>query len=395
MKIVDVTFFYDKKIKSAEELLGREHTTTGWAEALQKRGVEVIVVKRFHQNYSIEKNIVPYLFLSDKLGERLKNWQIPFRLFKKINELDADVVHLHHLSLSVHTLVLRLILKRKTAIIIQHHGGKSQGRLKRAIHNMLNRVADGFFFTTEEQGKFWLNKKSNSGKILPVMEGSTFFNYDDRDRSRSKDYQSRSIAREHTGMNGSRVFIWVGHLDANKDPVTVLQGFKTIFYDYPYASLYMIYDNDNLLNEVRNIVSNSETLKTRVHLLGHIAHEQIDKYYNSADYFVLGSHYEGSGYALSEALRCGCVPVITNIPSFCMMTDNGRLGCLWNVGDSESFVNAVRNAMNKPLMQEAAACIDFFNRHLSFDAIAETVICHYQTVIEKRQKKLMPGFSNA
>ena len=196
-------------------------------------------------------------------------------------------------------------------------------------------------------------------------------------------------------MKGSPVFLWVGHLDSNKDPTTVLEGFKTVFCDLPDALLYLIYDGNYQFDEVRNIVDNSEILKARVQLLGNIPHEQIEKYYNSADYFVLGSHYEGSGYALSEALRCGCVPVITDIPIFRMMTDNGRLGSLWKVGNSESFVNAVRTAVNKPLIPEAEGCIDYFNKELSFDAIAETAISYYQAVINKRQKKLMPGLSNA
>jgi len=46
----------------------------------------------------------------------------------------------------------------------------------------------------------------------------------------------------------------------------------------------------------------SAILNNKVHLLGKIAHSEIEQYYNSADYFVLGSHYEGSGYATSA--RC-------------------------------------------------------------------------------------------
>jgi glycosyltransferase involved in cell wall biosynthesis len=127
-------------------------------------------------------------------------------------------------------------------------------------------------------------------------------------------------------------------------------------------------------------------LNNHVQLLGEIKHEEIKMKYESADYFVLGSHYEGSGYALSEALRCGCVPIVTNIPSFRMMTDNGRLGSLWQPGNKESFIEATIRAMNKPLEPEANACIQFYNQTLSFDAIAGKAISLYQKLINARQK---------
>jgi len=139
--------------------------------------------------------------------------------------------------------------------------------------------------------------------------------------------------------------------------------------------------------EVRNKVGKSDVLKLKVKLLGEIAHHEIRNYYNSADYFVSGSHYEGSGYALSEALRCGCIPIVTDIPSFRMMTQNGKLGALWEPGNKHSFSHAAGRAIGKPLKEEAERCIDFFTKHLSFDAIAEQAIRHYQETIELRKMR--------
>jgi glycosyltransferase involved in cell wall biosynthesis len=195
------------------------------------------------------------------------------------------------------------------------------------------------------------------------------------------------MARQQTGMQGTPVFLWVGRLDANKDPLTILAGFEVLFTKYPQASLYMIYNDDQLLQAVTQKINATEILKQRVHLLGSVAHQTIEHYYNSTDYFVLGSHYEGSGYALSEALRCGCVPVITNIPSFTMMTDQERLGALWQPGNTASLVAAAEAAMAKPLEQEANACIDFFRDALSFEAIARVAKIHYQQVISRRSGK--------
>jgi len=219
------------------------------------------------------------------------------------------------------------------------------------------------------------------------MEGATFFNYTDRDAAKSFTYADRNEARNKTDMSGSPVFLWVGRLDDNKDPLTVLNGFEVLFEKYKEAGLYMIYNDDKLSNKVKGKIEGSEILKNKVHLPGKIPHHEIENYYNSADYFVLGSHYEGSGYALSEALRCGCVPVITNIPSFRMMTKGGQLGALWEPGNKDSFAEAATKAINKSLKDEANACSDFFKENLSFDSIAKVAIGHYQKVMDRRHQK--------
>jgi glycosyltransferase involved in cell wall biosynthesis len=387
MRIVDVSYVYDEALATEEELLEQHYTTVGWAEALAKKGAEVIVLKRFFKTSSFKKNNVQYFFVKDSYNKSIRSWQLPFRLFRKIASLQPDIVHLHHLSLSMQTFTLRSFLNKKTAIVVQHHGGGTPKGKKKAIHDQFNSIADSFFFTTIEQGKEWFPNKKVHNKILPVMEGCTFFNYNSRLEEKDFFYHNRNETRKITTINGDPVFLWVGRLDENKDPLTILDGFEEIFQKFPAARLYMIYSDDKLIVDVRNKIDNSDILKPRVRLLGKIAHHEIQNYYNSADFFVLGSHYEGSGYALSEALRCGCVPIVTDIPSFRMMTENGQLGALWEPGNKNSFIQAAISASDKSLREEAERCIDFFNKDLSFDAIAEKAIKHYQETIEFRRKK--------
>src|SRR4029078_9493087 len=152
------------------------------------------------------------------------------------------------------------------------------------------------------------------------MEGSSFFNFGTRDRDRSYPYSNRIEARKSTNMKGQPVFLWVGRLHSHTDPLTVLNGMEIFFQKHPLASLYMGHGGDRLLYEVKKKIENSEVLNKQVHLLGKIDRQTIEMYYNSSDFFVSGSHYEASVYALSEALRCGCIPIVTNIPTFQMMT---------------------------------------------------------------------------
>ncbi len=372
MKIVFANYFYDDKLTSEMDLLRQYYTVVGWAEALQKAGCEVVVISRFNKNIKLRLNNIEYIFLNDGAGPVLKSWQIPWQFLKAVAASKPDVVHLHHLSLSLQTVALRSLLPKKTAIIIQHHGGKMVRNWKMNVHNFLHRVADGYFFTTREQGEWWFTNSQQRKKIMPVMEGGTFFDFDSRDAIPTN---------QKKDLTGSPVLLWVGRLDENKDPLTVLSGFEILLQQYPQARLHMIYNEGKLLQQVKDKINVSQTLKNSVQLLGAIPHHEIRAYYNSAGYFVLGSHYEGSGYALSEALRCGCVPIITDIPSFRMMTDNGRLGALWQPDNANSFVTAAKTAMAKPLQSERQQCIDYFNEALSFDAIARTALQYYPQLL--------------
>ena len=38
----------------------------------------------------------------------------------------------------------------------------------------------------------------------------------------------RAMARAISGVHGDPALLWVGHLDANKDPLTVLEGFEQV-----------------------------------------------------------------------------------------------------------------------------------------------------------------------
>ena len=119
-------------------------------------------------------------------------------------------------------------------------------------------------------------------------------------------------------------------------------------------------------------------------MVGNIPHEKMQQYYQSADIFVSASHSEGSGYSLSEALRCGCLPIVTDIPSFRMMTDDGNLGGLWTAGLPGSLVNTFMQHLETPYEERGLACINFFKENLSIQAIGKIAAGHYRDLLHKQ-----------
>jgi hypothetical protein len=78
-------------------------------------------------------------------------------------------------------------------------------------------------------------------------------------------------------------------------------------------------------------------------------------------------------------MSCGCIPIVTDIASFELHTDNGRIGCLFTPGSTDELLNAIitGDSMNIPF--ESAKVLAYYQAHLSFAAIGKKM---YQVIEE-------------
>jgi glycosyltransferase involved in cell wall biosynthesis len=379
--VVLANYFYEPDLENPGDLLDRYSTIRPIAHALHDEGVEVTVVQRFHRNLHFEDRGVRFHFRTDGCSANLRKWQIPVPFHGLVREVCrrsapvSSAIHVHGLFYPLQTRLLRRVVPPGCAIVAQHHAERPWKALRRPLQKWGLRAVDGFFFAASELADHWIesNLISQAQQVFEVMEGSTHFQRKDRAETRAR-----------TGLEGTPVVLWVGNLTENKDPLTVLEGFERILLQIPTAKLYMVYRQDDLLKQVRDRVASSPILQPAVTLLGSVAHPELEDIYNSADYFVLGSHYEGSGFALAEAMACAVVPVVTAIPSFLAMTDDGRAGACWIAGDSVSFAHAFLRVLGQSIENLSRKVSNCFERRLSFPAIARTSLQAYDELIRRR-----------
>ena len=184
-----------------------------------------------------------------------------------------------------------------------------------------------------------------------------------------------------TGLKGDPAVLWVGHLNANKDPLTVLDGIGAAARELPGLRLFCCFGAAPLLRDVHDRIAADPNLRDRVHLLGPVPHERIEQLMRAADLFVLGSHHEGSGYSLIEALACGLPPVVTNIPSFRSLTGAGAVGQLWPCDDPIALCEAVRSIAAQVNSKMRAAVRAHFDLELSSDALGRKLAAMYEDVL--------------
>ncbi len=384
MRVVQINYAFDPGVREPVRLLERYITLTGWSEALLGAGVDVQVVQRFHRDDRVRLNGVDYLFCSDG-SLQSRAWFSGRRIARAVAALQPDLVHVNGFEFGLPTWTLTRRLPTSTACVVQHHGGgvpsrnrSAARRVTRAIHRELLAPVDGFFFSTVEQADPW----RQIGVIRPdhavhaVMEASTTLVPIDRSEAR------RGAAPADPAI------LWVGRLDDNKDPLTVLAAFEQVLVELPEARLTMAFSADLLAPLVQERVRNSRALSRSVSLLGGLKHAIMPRLYSGADLFVLGSHHEGSGYALLEASACGCLPVVTNIPSFRAITNDGTLGVSWTPGDVDGCRRAIVSAARSDRASARAAVLEHFERELSWTAVGRAARRAYQDVIERKRLRL-------
>jgi glycosyltransferase involved in cell wall biosynthesis len=166
----------------------------------------------------------------------------------------------------------------------------------------------------------------------------------------------------------------------------VLDGFERFLQTWPAAVLLMVYSDDTLLAEVRHRVSRSSLLASHVRLLGSVPHAEMAGLYSAADLFVIGSHYEGSGYALLEACACGVFPVVTNIAPFRKITGDGRIGVHWTPGHPASCAAALTSAVRRDLVFARDDVRAHFSREASWSAVGARARAVYEEVCRSRSR---------
>ncbi|MBS1935650.1 MAG: glycosyltransferase family 4 protein [Bacteroidetes bacterium] len=278
-----------------------------------------------------------------------------------IRKLRPDVVFIQGLHNPFQLLQLHLFSNAR--VIVQHHAEKPFSGIKKKLQRLAGKYVDAYLFSSHEMGMDWVKKGNivSAEKIHEVMELSSVFSLSDK-----------HCARLKTEVTGTPVFLWVGRLNENKDPLTVVKTFVKFADEKPSAKLYMIYQTEELLHEVKNIIRETN-MQASVILIGKVEHKELLHWYNSADFIVSGSYYEGSGTAICEGMSCGCIPVVTNIFSFRTMTGNGSCGFLFSPGNENELLSVMRKAYQTDMIIMRKKVLDFFHENLSFDAIATRI----------------------
>lgn len=354
MRFVDAAYHYNRTDKP-ELLLEAHRANLGYFDFLPA-GWECTLIKFADGRGHLRKERFDYYYFQ---GAASRVW-VPIAANRFIGSLRPQVVLLHGLIFPQQVLMLRPSLPRNTRIIVQHHAELPGDGVMRRLQRVANKYVDAYLFAAEALAAPWIEHGIiEKEKVFQVMEGSADLPQLDK-----------HAARHHLKLPGGPLFLWVGSLSVRKDPLTVLRAFAKYLVQQPLAKLYMIFQQNDLLQAVQEMIMSDPLLRASVMLKGKMEKKDLAYWYNAADFFISASHSEGSGYALIEAMSCGCVPVVTDIPSFRQITDAGRVALLFQPGNADSLLEALCRLDGLQVKQLSARVKEQFEKELSFKAIA-------------------------
>jgi glycosyltransferase involved in cell wall biosynthesis len=356
IKLIDLTYYANPKYNHPIELIEDQKESLGFVSFIKHR-LNIQMVKHLKYETSVLVDGITFTFF--KMPKRF--WWIPFKTHAYIKQELPDVVLVQGLKFPLQILFLKFSLGRRSKIIVQHHGERPFKGIKSLIQKIADRYIDAYIFTSIGNAKPWLDKRiiSSPNKLFEVLEASTFFKKGNKQE-----------ARKQLSMCGELNFLWVGRLDRNKDPLTVIAAFEKYLQFNTAATLFMVYQNEDLIDEIKNVIKKNETLQKGIKLIGKIPHQELCNWYTAADYYISASHKEGSGYALLEAMSCGCVPIVTDIPSFRTMTPR-EYAFLYEPGNAHQLFTSLMSLDKINYDEYSEGIQSFFTKDLSFKVIAE------------------------
>jgi len=133
--------------------------------------------------------------------------------------------------------------------------------------------------------------------------------------------------------------LYVGRLHERKGLPYLIKAIKTVRKEIPNLKLYIIGDG-NLRSPLQENIK-GENLSDNIIFLGKVSEEELIKWYNKVEVFVLPSLFEGFGIVCVEAMACG-IPVIgTRVPGIVDIIKNRKNGILIPSKNSKKLANAI------------------------------------------------------
>jgi glycosyltransferase involved in cell wall biosynthesis len=355
MRIVYVSYFPMREFSSVTEWFARINFFTPILSALTEHA-EVHSINVTNYQGSVEHGGVTYHFLKPLLLNS------HLAINRTILELVPDVIIVHGLVTPYQTITLLKSIERGVKIFIQHHGETPfRNPLKVWLQKLVDASVTGYFFTSKRIAEAWHERKMvrNLSKVHEVMEVTSAFNALPVMNTRRK-----------LDIQANKIYLWVGRLDANKNPLLVVAAFIEFLKKHGDVALVMIFQVDDLLSQVRKAIEREGT-NDKIKLLGKVKHAELVDWYSAADFIVSTSYREGSGVAVTEALSCGAYPILTEIPAFKKITNGGDIGLLFQPGNTEALRMALEHSYN--ISTDRQAIRSFYDSNLSPTVIAKNI----------------------
>ncbi len=156
-------------------------------------------------------------------------------------------------------------------------------------------------------------------------------------------------ARTTTCNRGDSIkILFVGRLDRQKNPLTILEVAKRVCAKHPNTTFTLVGDGEMFDNCIEFISNNG--LGEKVKLLGW--QNNVSQYYSTHDIFFAPSIYESFGLMFLEAMQHNLPCVASNVEGIPEVVLDTETGLLSNPTDVEMFTENISRLINDKSLRE-------------------------------------------
>lgn len=179
--------------------------------------------------------------------------------------------------------------------------------LRRAWLRHVYRHIDTAFYVGQANKRYyeWCGLQPEQLVHAPHAVDNAFFMRDDKGRC-----QEAMILRGELGIDAEAVvFLFVGKLEALKQPLELARAFRAMLESNPGINGHLVFIGSGALQtELNKIIETSD----RVHAVGFKNQSQMPVWYRVGDAVALVSTTETWGLAINEAMACGCSALMSD-----------------------------------------------------------------------------------
>ena len=337
MKILHVTNHFWPCVGGIEKLVMEN------SKGIKKKGFDVKVVclnkcsslgKKLKEKEIIEGIAVERIGFID-----LKYYKIAPNILSKIN--DCDILHVYGLGFLSDFLLATKVFHRKKVIVTTGGGFFHTHKmmfLKKIYFNLVQRIllkkADTIIAISENDALVYGKLRKDIKVIEPGVNLEKF---------------------SKLGTNKEKnSFLFVGRISANKRVDLLIKRFAEITKEIKDAKLYIVGEDwEGLMSELKKIAEELG-IEKKVLFAGKATDKELMNYYDKSEFFVSASEYEGFGITTVEAMAAGCIPIVSNIPTFkSIITKESGFTVNWKNTSGLNIVNLIKKRKKEKLRENA------------------------------------------
>jgi len=217
---------------------------------------------------------------------------------------------------------------------------------RRLIHDMAQ------VFIVREDAVAWYRKTYPSiaerVAFLPTwVDEDVFISLPEAQRAE----QRRQLAAQHGFDPASRLLLFVGRFEGQKDPLLLLESFRRLNGLRSRSRLVMI-GQGSMEASIRAFIA-EHGLEDQVRVLGPQPQTDIARWMNAADCLCLSSAFEGMPRVVVESLGCGLPVVTTAVGEAPRLLQSERAGRLVHERTPEALSAAIASLVGQPPDRQA------------------------------------------